>query len=230
MSLKRRLNGSISASLKRCAGTKLTRYEILNSRLNLLQSLHVMHAGNLSYAVDDLLQVFEVGDVEDYIDAGLAVLAAGFHAADVGFGVADDSGDLLEHAPPVIAQQRKFYGIRNRLSVFVSRPQYIDTAIRFVEKVGDVRAIDRVDGHAFATGDVAHDRFSANRVATAGAINQQVALSADDDGVSVAAPKDAAHGACKTVGRSLLLGIRDRLRASGCEFREHLTRRVFAVA
>ena len=63
--------------------------------LDFLQSLHVMHAGNLADTVDDFLQVFQVGDFQDYIYAGLAVLAAGFYVADVGVGVADQSGDLF---------------------------------------------------------------------------------------------------------------------------------------
>ena len=63
--------------------------------LDLLQSLHVMHAGDLADAVHDFLEVFQVGDFQDYVYAGLAVLAAGFDVADVGVGVADHGGDLF---------------------------------------------------------------------------------------------------------------------------------------
>ena len=60
-----------------------------------MQSLDVVDAGDLADSVHDFLKVFEVGDFEDYVDAGLAVLAAGLHVADVGLGVADYSGDLF---------------------------------------------------------------------------------------------------------------------------------------
>ena len=58
-------------------------------RLDLLQSLHVMHAGDLADTVHDFLEVFQIGDFEDHVYAGLAVLAASFYVADVGVGVAD---------------------------------------------------------------------------------------------------------------------------------------------
>ncbi len=69
-----------------------------SSRLDFLQALDVVDAGDLADSVHDFLEVFQVGDFQDHVDAGLAVLAAGFHAADIGFGVADDGGDLFEHA------------------------------------------------------------------------------------------------------------------------------------
>src|SRR5208282_5215663 len=181
--------------------------------LDLLQSLHVVDSGDLPDAVDDFLEMFQVGDFQDYVYAGSAVLATGFHAADVGFGVADDGGDLFEHAPAVITEKREFYGIGNGLAVFVSGPKDVDAAVGFVEKIGDVGTVDGVDGNAFAAGDVADDGFAPNGVATAGAIDEQVALSADDDGVRVAA-KDAADNASqsagKAVGRSLLFAVGHR--------------------
>src|SRR6266849_9471047 len=58
--------------------------------LDFLNSLYVMDARDLPYPVHDLLQVFQVGDLKDDVDAGLSVLAAGFYVADVGVSVADD--------------------------------------------------------------------------------------------------------------------------------------------
>src|ERR1700693_2554377 len=188
-----------------------------------------MHAGNLADAVDDFLQVFQVGDFEDYVHAGLAILAAGFDVADVGVGIADKGGDLFEHAEAVVAEKRDFYGIGNRLAVFVAGPEYVDAAVGFIEKIGDVRTVDGVDGHSFASRDVADDSLAANGVATAGAIDEQVALSADDDGVAVAA-KDAAHYAGKAVGCGVLFSVGHRFSARGREFRQHLAGRVLAVA
>src|SRR5258708_17166489 len=50
--------------------------------LDLLQSLHVMHPRNLPHAVDDFLEVFQVGDFEDYVHAHFPVLAASLYVAD----------------------------------------------------------------------------------------------------------------------------------------------------
>src|SRR5208282_1801745 len=103
------------------------------------------------------------------------------------------SGDLFEHAPAVVAEQGDFDGIGNGLAVFVSGPEHVDAAVGFVEKIGDVGTVDGVDGNAFAAGDIADDGLAANGVATAGTIDEEVALSADYDGVGVAAEDAADH-------------------------------------
>src|SRR5260370_13300215 len=76
--------------------------------LDFLQSLHVMHAGDLADSVHDFLQVFQVGDFQDYVYAGLAVLAAGFYVAGVGVGVADNGGGLFLYVEAVGAARRGF--------------------------------------------------------------------------------------------------------------------------
>src|ERR1700693_3102833 len=161
-----------------------------------------MHAGDLADAVDDFLQVFQVGDFEDYVHAGLAILAAGFAVAGGGVGVADKGCDLFEHAEAVVAEKRDFYGIGNGLAVFIAGPEYVDAAVGFVQKISDVRTGDGVDGDSFAS---------------------------DDDVVAVSA-KDAAHHAGQTVGCGLLFSFGHRFSAGGREFRQHLAGRVLAVA
>src|SRR6266566_256022 len=116
-----------------------------------------------------------VHDFQDYIYAGLAVLAASFDVADVGVGVADEGGDLFEHAEAVVAEKRDFYGIGNRLAVFVAGPEHVDAAVGFVEKISDVGTVDGVDRNAFPAGDVSDDGLAANGVATLGTINEKVA-------------------------------------------------------
>src|SRR5437868_3148501 len=133
-----------------------------DTTLDFLQSLHVMDPRNLANTVHDFLEVFQVGDFEDYVHAGLAVLAPRFYVADVGVGVADEGGDLFEHAEAVVAEQRDFYGIGNGQAVFVACPEHVDAAIGFVKKIGDVGTVDGVDGNAFAAGDIADDGLAAN--------------------------------------------------------------------
>ena len=156
-----------------------------------------MHAWDLAHAVHDFLEVLEVGNFQDYVHAGLPVLAAGLYVADVGVGIADYSGDLFEHPEAIVAEQSNFHGIGNWLAVFVAGPEYIDAALGFVQKIGDVGTVDGVDGNSFAAGDVADDGLAAYGVATLGAIDEQIALSADYDGVAAAA-KDAANHAGNT--------------------------------
>lgn len=43
---------------------------------DLLQALYIVDTGYLSDSVDDSLEVFQVGNFEDYIHIGLAVFAA----------------------------------------------------------------------------------------------------------------------------------------------------------
>src|SRR5260370_13695827 len=86
---------------------------------------------------------------------------------------------------------------------------------------------------ARVAGDVDDDGFDGNGVATAGSIDEEVARSADYDGVAISA-EDATHHARKTaresVGCGLLFGIGHRLSAGGSELRQHLAGRVFSVA
>src|SRR5258708_34218789 len=113
-----------------------------------------MHPRNLPHAVDDFLEVFQVGDFEDYVHARLPVLAASFDVADVGVGVADEGSDLFEHAEAVIAEKSDFYRICNRLAVFVAGPKYVDAAVRFVGRIGDLRTGGGVGGNPLAPGNV----------------------------------------------------------------------------
>ena len=140
-----------------------------------------------------VFQVFEVGDVEDDVDDGLAVGGAGFDVADVGFGVADDACDLFQHAVAVVAENGELDRVSSR-GRFVAGPRDVDAALGLVHQVHDVWTIDGVDGDALAARDVADDGFAADRVTTSGTIDEQVALALDDDGVVVAA-EDAAHDA-----------------------------------
>src|SRR5438270_5652802 len=76
-----------------------------NEELNLLQSLHIVNAGNLAHAGDDRLQMLQVGDVEHDVDVGLAVAGARFDISDICFGITDHGSDLLQHAPLVITEE-----------------------------------------------------------------------------------------------------------------------------
>src|ERR1039457_7557655 len=86
--------------------------------------------------------------------------------------IADNGGDLFEHAEAVVAKESEFDGIGNGLAVLVAGPLHVDAAVGFVEQIGDIGTVDGVDGNAFAAGYVSDDGLAANGVATAGAIDR----------------------------------------------------------
>ena len=78
-------------------------------------------------------------------------------------------------------------------------------------------------GHTFAAGHITDDRFAAYGIATARAINEQVALPLHADGAAVIATEDAAHHAAD---RGLIFNSGSRRFGfrSGCKFSQHLPR------
>src|ERR1019366_5231845 len=73
------------------------------------------------------------------------------------------------------------------------------------------------------------DGLAANGVATASPIDEQVALTFDDNGIRVS-PENPADYAGETVGSSLLFGVGHGLGAGGSKLREHLSGGVLAIA
>src|SRR5579859_591102 len=199
--------------------------------LNFLQALHFVHAGDLSQAGDDGLEVLQVRNIQHDFHAGLAVRGVGGDVFDVALGVANHAGDVLQHAEAVVAEDGELDRVR-RWHTVVARPFDVDLAFGFVHQVGDVGAVDRVDGHAFAARDVADDALAADGIAAAGAVDHHVSLAADGDAVVVA--EDAAHHAGDGAGlRSQAFGFdvpRDGVRrACGQQLGQHLAGRIFSV-
>src|SRR6266851_686270 len=191
-----------------------------------------MHAGNFAQAGHNLFQVFEIGDVEDDLDAGLAVGGMGPDVADVALRVADDTCDIFQHAKTIVAVDGKLDWI-SRGRAFVAGPLDVNAAFRLEHQVGDVGAAYGVNGDSLATRNVADDALSTNGIATAGAVDQHIALTLDHDGVVVA--KDAAHNAgdgAGLVGEPFGLDITGHRRRCACgqQARQYLTRGIFSVA
>src|SRR5580765_1708900 len=138
--------------------------------------------------------MLEVADVENDIHDCLAVGGAGFDVADVGFGVANHAGDQLQHAVAVVAKNGELHGV-NVGRRFILRPRNVDAALRLVHEVHDIRTTHGVHRYALAPCHVADDPFAADRVATACAVDQQVARAFDGDGVVVAAENPSYHAA-----------------------------------
>ena len=109
-------------------------------RSSVISGLHVR--GDFPKAGHDLFEMFEVGDIEDDLHAGLAVFCVGTDVADVALCVANDAGDILQHPELVVAINRQLYRV-SRWRAVVTRPLHVDAALRFVHQVRDVRAIHR---------------------------------------------------------------------------------------
>src|SRR4029077_1707972 len=141
----------------------------------------------------------------------------------------DHRCDLFQHTKTIVAEHRELHRIGTRRSVVLG-PLHINLAFRFIQQVGHVGTIDGMDGNALATSDVADDGLAPNRVATAGAIHQQVAVALDANGVVVlVATEDAPHHARESA-RLLLFLIGQRRADRRRHASQYLTRRIFAVA
>src|SRR5579871_824644 len=191
-----------------------------------------MHAGYLLQSQHNGFKVLEVGDVENDLDAGLAVGGVRADIADVALGVADDTGDVFEHAETIVAKDGELDGVGGR-SRFIAGPLDVDAALGLVHEIGDVGATDGVDGDTFAAGDVADDGFAANGIAAAGAVDEHVALTFYGNGVVVA--EDAAHDVGEGAGlggKAFGLDVAGdgRSGAGGKDAGENLAGGIFSVA
>src|SRR5580692_7840296 len=176
--------------------------------------------------------MLQVSDVENNFDAGLAVGGVGGDVADVAFGVADHSGNVLQHAEAVVAENCQLHRISGG-SAFVAGPFDVDAALGLIHQVGHVRTVDRVHSHALASGDVADNAFSANRITTLRAVDQHVALPTNCDGVVVT--EHSAHYAgngARLRSQTLRLDVAGNRvrRTGGQQSRQHLPRGIFSVA
>src|ERR1700688_3640688 len=165
--------------------------------LDFLQSLYFVHPGDLAQAGDDLLEVLQVGDVEDDFGASLAVGSLGGDVANVAFGVSDHSRNALQHAKAVVAEDGELHRVGGR-SALVAGPLHVDAALWFVEKIRHVGTADRVHGHAFAARYVANDSLAADGIATSRTIDEHIALPAYSNGVVIA--EDATYDAGNASG------------------------------
>src|SRR6185437_8566543 len=186
-----------------------------------------MHAGDFSQAGDDLLQVLEVFNVNYHVNVGLAVGGADFDVAYVGVVVADDGGHLLEHAGAIIVKQRDFYRISGSC-LGIARPLHGDAPLRFVHQVGNVGTVPGVYRHAFAAGHIADNVLTANGIAAARAVHQQVVMAFYLDGIVIAAKNAAYHAGYRAL--LFLVGFAGLLRGSGSQFGQHLARGKLAIA
>src|SRR5262245_29119882 len=121
---------------------------------DLIQSLHIVDASDLSEPDHDALQVLHVFDVDHDINGGAAVGGASFDVTDIGIVIADDGGQLLEHAGAIVAKHRQLDGICGfscRCGGFRRLgPLHGDTAVGFVHQVVHVGTTHGMHSDALA--------------------------------------------------------------------------------
>jgi MFS family permease len=71
-------------------------------------------------------------------------------------------------------------------AISVASPLDVNLAVRFIHQSGHVGTRDGMDCNTFSAGNVSHNGFTAYLVATPGAIDKQVAMAFDDNGVAFA--------------------------------------------
>src|SRR6185312_8638954 len=115
-----------------------------NILLKLFQPLHIDDPRDLADSGDDAFEVLHVFDIDGDVDGGAAIAGAHVHVANVGIVVADDRGDLFQHAGAVVADDRQLYWICRFRRTGNSRagpcPGNSYAAIRLVHKIRDIRA------------------------------------------------------------------------------------------
>src|SRR5208337_2938803 len=157
---------------------------------------------------------------------GVAVAGAGFDVADVGVVVADHGGDLLQDAGAVVAEHGQLHRIAAAAAVFaLLAPLHRDLPLHVIEQVDDVGAVPGVHRHALATGDVSHDLFPADGIATSRAVDEQIILAFDLERAAIAAEHPAHHAA-----ETRLLVLRRDRGLGRRKFAQHLPRRELAEA
>src|SRR5271154_5541481 len=122
----------------------------------LVDALDADYAGDAADVDEDSFELALVGDFEAGFDAGVEFVRAAFEVANVGAGATDDGGDLGEQAGAVAAP---FDG---------------NAAFRLVQQVLQVGTALGVHGHTASACDIADDFVAGNRVATLGAIDEQI--------------------------------------------------------
>src|SRR5579884_207586 len=194
-----------------------------------LDALDVVHAGYFAKPVDDGFEVFEVGDIENDVDAGLTIGGARFDVADVCSAVADHNRDFFQHAGAIVGVKRQLDRVtRFRGFFFVARPFDGDAALGFIHQVGDVGAVARVHSYTLAAGHVADDVFAANGIATSRAIDEQVIVAAHTNRGLIAA-EDAAHDAGESAA-AFFVGLAGLVGAGGNQASQDLARGIFSIA
>src|SRR5215472_4474506 len=173
-------------------------------RSHLLHALHVLHAGDLAHAGDDALKVLEVCYVDNHVDCGMTLGGLGFDIADVGVGVADDGGDLLQHTGTIITEDDELDGEAGLpdgcgANAAIFSPLYGNAAFGLVHEILNVFAGLGVNSYAFAARNVTDDFFAADGVAASRAVDEEIVVSFDLDRGIVAA-KNAAHDAGESPG------------------------------
>src|SRR6476619_8172712 len=138
--------------------------------------------------------MLEVFDLDHDVHVRLAVFGAGADVANVGFRVADYGGDLFQHSEAVIAENGQLDRECRRNTVLLA-PLDVNPALGFVHQVAHIGALHRVHGHALAARYVTDSRLAANRIATARAIDQQIAVALYAYGVAMVSAKDASNHA-----------------------------------
>src|SRR5947209_11970480 len=136
--------------------------------LDFLLPLHIDDAGDLADSRNNPFQVLHIFDIDSNVDGSATIAGTDIHVADVGVVVADDGGDLLQHAGTIVAYQRQLHRIgrlrRTRNRSAGSAPTDIDAAVGFVHEIGHVWAGLRMNGNASAASDEADDLLAANRI------------------------------------------------------------------
>src|SRR6266853_3946852 len=141
-------------------------------------ALDAQNTGNFLDIGEDGFKLPFVGDFEIGVNARVGAVRAAFEVMNVGTGAADDGGDFGEQAGAVARADGELDG---KSGFRTAAPFDGDAAFGLVQKILDVGTHARVNGNAAAARNVADDFIARNRVATFGAVYEQIVVAFDDE-------------------------------------------------
>ena len=138
--------------------------------------------------------MFFVAHVDGHLDQRAVRLGfrLRFEAADVGVFIGEHGSELGKHAGTVVGLDHDLHreGVGS-----AAGPFHFDFALHIVHQVLHVAADLGMHRHALAARDIANDGFAADRIATLGAIDQQIVHAFDaNDRIAVRTTRHARRG------------------------------------
>src|SRR5438105_2442841 len=128
-----------------------------------LASRYLVHAFHPARRLDDLFQVREVLDLDNYGAVHLSVRRMQIQAADVGARPGDGGGQVRIQAAAIRRLERESHDEALALCLL---PIDLETALGFVRKKQQVRTVRPVYAHAPASGDITDNRIARYRLTT----------------------------------------------------------------
>src|ERR1700694_5795972 len=100
--------------------------------LDVVESSHAKHAGDFADVGGDTFELLAVADFQREVDARVQIVRMAAEGANVRAGLADDGGNVGQHAGPVLRADQQGDGVGGSGR---AAPFHIDAAFYLVEQI-----------------------------------------------------------------------------------------------